>query len=87
MQWDAERGRIAEEEKLIAAENRKKAEAQKVLDDAASAIQKIFRGMQARKATRKGKKVRLGGSNWMIRSPVWLGLVHVLAFLSLACAH
>lgn len=54
--WDAERGRIAEEEKLIAAENRKKAEAQKVLDDAAAAVQKIFRGMQARKATRKGKK-------------------------------
>jgi len=54
--WDAERGRISEEEKLIAAENRKKDEAQKVLDDAASAIQKIFRGMQARKATKKGKK-------------------------------
>ena len=65
MQWDAERGRIAEEEKLIAAENRKKDEAKKVLDDAASAIQKIFRGMQARKATKKGKKVRPDRSFWM----------------------
>jgi len=54
--WDAERGRIAEEERLIAAENRKKSEAQKVLDDAASAIQAIYRGMQARKATKKGRK-------------------------------
>lgn len=54
--WDAERGRIAEEERLIAKENRKKSEAQKVLDDAASAIQAIYRGMQARKATKRGKK-------------------------------
>lgn len=58
--WDAERGRIAEEERLIAAENRKKAEAQKVLDDAASAIQKIYRGMLARKMTKKSKKKRKG---------------------------
>lgn len=58
--WDAERARIAEEEKLIAAENRKKAEAQKVLDDAASAIQKIYRGMVARKSMKKGKKKRKG---------------------------
>ena len=50
------RSRIAEEERLIAQENRKKAEAIKVLDDAASCIQKVFRGMKWRKDNRKGKK-------------------------------
>lgn len=48
--------RIKEEEQLIAAENRKKAEALKVLDDAASTIQKLFRGMKWRKENKKGKK-------------------------------
>eukprot|EP00750_Incisomonas_marina_P032068 INCI8808.1.p1 GENE.INCI8808.1~~INCI8808.1.p1 ORF type:complete len:364 (+),score=112.34 INCI8808.1:104-1195(+) len=54
--WDAERARIKEEEELIAAENRKKAEALKVLDDAAACIQKLYRGMKFRQQNKKGKK-------------------------------
>lgn len=54
--WDAERARIAEEERLIADENRKKAEALKVLDDAASCIQKLYRNFKWRRENRRGKK-------------------------------
>lgn len=41
---------------MIAEENRKKAEAIKVLDDAAACIQKLFRGFKWRRENKKGKK-------------------------------
>eukprot|EP00941_MAST-03F_sp_MAST-3F-sp1_P004085 g4085.t1 len=54
--WDAERARIAEEERIIEEELAKQRAAQKVLDDAAATIQAQYRGGKARADVAKLKK-------------------------------